>query len=92
MVGCTSQSDTVQSSQHLSITAMTIIQASLADKSRTAYLHAWTKLVKHWSENALNPKLPISSTDLVNYLSILFDQGYAASTIASHNAAIAFTH
>ncbi|MES9883783.1 MAG: hypothetical protein ABW185_23265 [Sedimenticola sp.] len=92
MAGLSVQSDTGQSPQGLSATAMTVIQASMAGKSKMAYLHAWKKLEKHWIEHSLNPKLPLRSTELVNYLSVLYDEGYAASTIASHSAAITFTH
>ncbi len=92
MAGPATGSDTHPSSQHLSPTAINIIQSSLAAKSRYAYLSAWQKLVKYWSDRSLNPNLPICPTDLVNYLATLFEQGYAASTIASHSAAIAFTH
>lgn len=77
---------------HLSDSSLTILGASLADSSKTSYLRLWNQFQEYWSLRNCNPSLPIAPWHIVNYLTSLFDKGYAPSTIASHASAIGFVH
>ena len=85
----TSNSNPSTSVENLTPTAREILTASLSQSSREAYHRSW-KLLQKWHLGQVT--LPISPTDLCNFIAYLFENGYSPSSISSHVCAIGYLH
>ena len=68
------------------------MSASLTEASQAAYTRAWVHFKNFLAETSLSLTFPVPVDHLVAYISYLFDQNYAASTITSFVSAISFVH
>ena len=85
----TSNSNPSTSVENLTPTAREILTASLSQSSREAYHRSW-KLLQKWHLGQVT--LPISPSDLCNFIAYLFENGYSPSSISSHVCAIGYLH
>lgn len=72
----------------LNSAASSLLTASLAPATRTAYRKTWDLLI----QSVPHAALPLSNIDLANFIGILFSQNYSPSSIASHVSAISYVH
>ena len=68
------------------------MSASLTEASQAAYTRAWVHFKNFLAETSLSLTFPVPVDHLVAYISYLFDQNYASSTITSFVSAISFVH
>ncbi|XP_061185030.1 uncharacterized protein LOC133193059 [Saccostrea echinata] len=87
-----SQSCTDRSSQgplnNLNPVCMKLLESALSSSTSKAYRRSWNLLLK-WKPDI---SLPVSVTDVCNFIGHLFLQNYSPSTIFSHISAISFIH
>lgn len=87
-----SQSSTDRSSQgplnNLNPVCLKLLESSLSSSTSKAYRRSWNLLLT-WNPHI---SLPVSVTDVCNFIGHLFLQNYSPSTIFSHISAISFIH
>ncbi|XP_062601811.1 integrase/recombinase xerD homolog [Saccostrea cucullata] len=65
-----------------------LLTSSLSSSTALAYRKSWQYLLK-WKPGL---SLPISVTDVCNFIGVLFSNNYSPSSILSHMSAISFVH
>ena len=81
----------ITTSRNLSETALELIENAKAKGTRSCYRSAWNKFNGWCSGKQINPtSCPVEN--ILNYLSVLFEQGMKYRTINSHRSAISHFH
>ena len=69
-----------------------LLDASLTNSSASSYTHAWRLFINFAEKFDLPSDIPVKQHILAIYVTYLFSQDYAASTIASYLSAISYIH
>ena len=70
--------------------AQKLLQSALSSSSRKSYYHSWQLFFQLCNQTPVH--LPLSVTNICNFIAILFERGYSPSTILSHVSALSYIH
>lgn len=90
MAGSIQNNNTTSPLQHLKPQAQILLHFALSNSSRKSYHHSWQLFFQLCDPTP--PQLPLSISNVCNFIAVLFERSYSPSTILSHVSALSYVH